>query len=419
MGLLDGALDNDMTRFGLGLLAASGNNANLGQNLMAAVGSVDQFRKQKAEMERAKQMQEFQAFQMEQAKAQMARQSVENTRTDQLRALPQQFSQPAIPMSADGFGPSEPAQFDREGYAKALEGIDPVAGLQYQESIKKSKPALINVAEGGSLFDPTTMTSVFNSPKTPKDNEFVALLKASGIDPASPQGRQLLQKRLQKEATHQAPVSVSYGAPVAGKDALGNDVFFQPGKDGRDPSIVQGVTPPSKPMPVEFNKSVVGLNELTNALNTYKTELKASGGPAAFATGETKGKLQGAYTALQMGLKNAFELGALAGPDLELLQGMLVDPTSAKSMLYGGKGVDAQISQAEKYIKNRGSAVYKAHKQPVPKEFEIGAKSFTDFGYKSPEDAIRDGQNAIMRNPAAKAEVVKRLKDMGIDTGSM
>lgn len=38
--------------------------------------------------------------------------------------------------------------------------------------------------------------------------------------------------------------SVSYGAPVAGLDAQGRPVFFQPGRDGGEPKIVPGVQPP-------------------------------------------------------------------------------------------------------------------------------------------------------------------------------
>jgi hypothetical protein len=39
---------------------------------------------------------------------------------------------------------------------------------------------------------------------------------------------------------------VSYGAPVAGTDAQGNPVFFQPSREGGAPAIIQGVAPPKK-----------------------------------------------------------------------------------------------------------------------------------------------------------------------------
>ena len=134
---------------------------------------------------------------------------------------------------------------------------------------------------------------------------------------------------------------------------------------GADGKPVQG----KNAMPVEFNKSVTGLKELTNALGSYEQTLKDNGGASPIAYGARRGNLQGSYTALQMGLKNAFELGALAGPDLSLLQGMLVDPTSVRGIALGDKGIAAQIDKVKDYIKNRGAAVYEAHKQPIPEEY--------------------------------------------------
>lgn len=52
--------------------------------------------------------------------------------------------------------------------------------------------------------------------------------------------------KIKKETEPSAGVTVNYGAPVAGVDAQGNPVFFQPAKGGGAPSIVSGVTPPPK-----------------------------------------------------------------------------------------------------------------------------------------------------------------------------
>ncbi|WP_136420395.1 hypothetical protein [Herbaspirillum sp. ST 5-3] len=41
-------------------------------------------------------------------------------------------------------------------------------------------------------------------------------------------------------------------------------------------------------------------------------------------------------------------------------------------------------------------------------------KTWKDFGYGNQQAAIRDAQNAIMRNPSAKAEVIRRLEASGI-----
>lgn len=165
MGLLD-VFNTYEGQQALGLLAAAGgrsDGAGFGQRLQEGLGSAEKWKQRQAQAEMQKQQAELQQMQMAQYKAQIEQQK-------KLQGLATQFSTPATPMAADGYGPSAPASFDRQGYANALEGFDPIAGLHYQESIKKSKPALINVAEGGSLFDPSTNTSVFHSPKTPKDD---------------------------------------------------------------------------------------------------------------------------------------------------------------------------------------------------------------------------------------------------------
>lgn len=139
--------------------------------------------------------------------------------------------------------------------------------------------------------------------------------------------------------------------------------------------VLQGGLPigqQDKNLPVDFTKSVGGLKELTNGLQSYEQTLKQNGGFSPLATGATRANLQSGYTALMMGMKNAFELGALAGPDIQILQGMLIDPTSPRAIALGDKGLAAQLEKAREYIRNRGRAVYESHGKPVPPEYSPG-----------------------------------------------
>jgi len=53
--------------------------------------------------------------------------------------------------------------------------------------------------------------------------------------------------------------------------------------------------------------------------------------------------------------------------------------------------------------------------QPTaPSNDGAAPKSFKEFGYSSQADVIKDAQNTILRNPKAKPEVMRRLKEMGI-----
>lgn len=129
---------------------------------------------------------------------------------------------------------------------------------------------------------------------------------------------------------------------------------------------LQGFTPKQPQAPVEFSKSAAGLVELQSALNNYQSVIDEIGGTRVSPTSNNGAKLKAAFTGVQMGLKNAMELGALAGPDVEILGGMLVDPTSVKGLMYGASGVSQQIGQTRKYLDNRTQAVEKVFGRKVP-----------------------------------------------------
>lgn len=217
-GLLDG-LDSDITRFGLGLLSASGSNANFGQNLSSAVGSLDQFKQQQRLIAQQKQQQEYQQMQMAQMKAQSENQA-------RVHGLAEKFATPAIPMSADGFGPSTPASFDRQGYAAALEGLDPTAGLQYAASIAKDNTP-ISVAPGASLVDKHTFKPLFTAPK-----EFNTPAEQQGYELAQSQGYAKSYVEYQKELKKAGATNVSLSnvGPKAFETELGKMDASQLGK---------------------------------------------------------------------------------------------------------------------------------------------------------------------------------------------
>lgn len=54
--------------------------------------------------------------------------------------------------------------FDTEKYTQSLYGIDPLKAMDFERGLAKENP-LINVAQGGTLYDPKTGKEVFTSPK--------------------------------------------------------------------------------------------------------------------------------------------------------------------------------------------------------------------------------------------------------------
>ena len=99
------------------------------------------------------------------------------------------------------------------------------------------------------------------------------------------------------------------------------------------------------PPPEEFKKQLNAIRNTREALAQYRAHLEdydplVRPGTPKFA------RMQTAYRSLQLRAKEAANLGALNGPDMQLLNETLGDPTSLMGR-YGGKGTLA--AQADEY----------------------------------------------------------------------
>ena len=105
--------------------------------------------------------------------------------------------------------------------------------------------------------------------------------------------------------------------------------------------------------------------------------------PGIFTIGEERAKIQSLHTSILLELKNLEELGVLAGPDLDLLLGLLGDPTSFQQQFIKGgiAGTKVQIENIKNIINEK--------KQRFSKE----------LGLKQPEGTItRTKEIAYMPN---------------------
>lgn len=171
MGLLD-TLDDPQTRLGLGLLAAAAprfDNAGMGQRLMEAVGSMDQWRQQQAAQKRADMTSKLYQLQLQEAQRKLDSEK-------QLQELAKQYIIPAQPGLSPLAGdpttgilpsagrPAKPAGFDFAGYAQALAGVNPTAALSVMQALEKDNSP-IAVKPGEVLVERKTFKPVFSQPK--------------------------------------------------------------------------------------------------------------------------------------------------------------------------------------------------------------------------------------------------------------
>ena len=103
-------------------------------------------------------------------------------------------------------------------------------------------------------------------------------------------------------------------------------------------------------LPIQAQKLQSSLQNLESGLNAYEQLLKQYNPQSGDAlTPEKRAALSSAFGDLRMQLKGAYELGAITGPDMQVLEGVLTDPTGplgmAKGAIRGNKTFDAQITQ--------------------------------------------------------------------------
>lgn len=79
--------------------------------------------------------------------------------------------------------------------------------MQYYQALQKDDTP-IPLAEGANLVSKAGKVLASN-PKDPTNDPFVKMMIASGINPASPEGRQLLAAKLRKDSTHSPGTTLS------------------------------------------------------------------------------------------------------------------------------------------------------------------------------------------------------------------
>jgi len=112
------------------------------------------------------------------------------------------------------------------------------------------------------------------------------------------------------------------GYPVHGQEA-GSP---QPRQTAEQPTMVSSSLSPLAQSKIDMQGAV------EQKWEAYKTALREVG-PSINPLSADYKKIQSAYTAVMLALKDAAGLGVLAGPDLDLLHDWLQDPTSVMAQL--------------------------------------------------------------------------------------
>src|SRR3546814_142526 len=95
------------------------------------------------------------------------------------------------------------------------------------------------------------------------------------------------------------------------------------------------------------------LDNLSSTLDLYANELQGIGTSYGVIPTDQTRRLDTAYRAMQMELKNLFELGAITGPDYQILLETLTDPNSLSGGWAGADSLMGQIGIIRQMIGNK------------------------------------------------------------------
>ena len=269
MGLLDFDMNDPKTagllQLGLGILAGNtGRPGDLGQGIMAGAQNYQQIMQQQQRQKMLEQQQEMQNTQFDWQKQDRERAAQQRDKqAEMLGGIAQQYGiDPNVITAFPDIGQDivknklVPKQakiaFTPSGVAYDENNPNLVPGQSYSKP--ESKPAAIQEYEYalGQGFKGTF-------------NDFITAQKRAGA----------------------ANTTVTYGAPVAGVDASGNPVFFQPSKGGGAPAIVPGVRPkpdqPKSPTEVQA-KAGTFHSQMVSASNELGTLSREGFDPSSVRT---------------------------------------------------------------------------------------------------------------------------------------
>jgi hypothetical protein len=250
------------------------------------------------------------------------------------------------------------------------------------EARRKGQP----IGSGGLMKpDGTIVPPAARPVQPPAPPQLVQLITTRDALPQGHPNRAILDKAIEKLSTHQAPVNVYSGSLTAGVDAEGNPVFVQPsGQPGVAPRIVRGVRPPPKDatqkLPAEIQRMTIGLNSLESGLDAYEKLLEDFNprNPMDQMSPANRARATSLVADLQMQAKEAQALGALTGPDIEILDRLLKNPVSFAGVYFGTGGLKEQLKQSREAIKRRRGAIDKQFAGSQPPSAE--APKTVNFG---------------------------------------
>lgn len=245
-----------------------------------------------------------------------------------------------------------------EEYRKAAEFLRVKYGLTPQTVMRGDKPVIGQMSETGDFKElqgyapkpdyqkvDTGKETLFYDPLTGGKGGSFAMQTTPGQDQsAALQRAQMAQAERHFQANQGGE---QFGTPIQITTPDGGTQLYAPRKGTNQvvPMTDANGNPVTKSasIPQAYKDKSYTLANLRDSVDDYSKTLATMTGADAFKPAKIA-ELEAKYGAVQMGAKNLFELGALAGPDIKILEQNLTNPTSFRGMgmRMAGGGLEAQ-----------------------------------------------------------------------------
>jgi hypothetical protein len=155
------------------------------------------------------------------------------------------------------------------------------------------------------------------------------------------------------------------------QDAAAKDVIYDPERGvlvskatglARPAATIDG-TPlgaKDKPLPEAAQKQIMGTRNLQDAVANYRSKL-AEFGKVDMLSPDARAKMGNAYNNMMLQAKEAYNLGVLNGPDYDILQSVVKDPTKMGAAITSRAAMDAQASELSRIAAGIEKTAMEAH----------------------------------------------------------
>jgi hypothetical protein len=199
------------------------------------------------------------------------------------------------------------------------------------------------------LFDDLYGTpEVAPQPAKPKQKPYVPLQQVMPNAPSNAQSLELVPSQ-----------------PPAGLTPKARNEFIANEANRIAAEKIKKQTQETAPPSAEFMKRAASLKDFEGYLTEYKNELDkdlmvfpkeipilpSQGIAIPLFVGSDTARMNAKYTALLMGVKTAYELGALTGPDMGIVEAQVTNPASISGAMTSRDGMKEQVKVLEGILK--------------------------------------------------------------------